>query len=123
AAPGSGILSTVLYNSYEFYNGTSMSTPNAAGAAALIWGANPTWNVYQVAAQLLGTADDITAQNPSIPGTMGSGRVNTYKGLTVTLPAPKVKSLTGLPNTTVLVNAAPTNFKLSYNQVMDPVSV
>jgi len=34
-APGVGIWSTVAYNSYASYNGTSMATPHVTGAAAL----------------------------------------------------------------------------------------
>ncbi len=97
SAPGSSIYSTVLSNGYGTKSGTSMSAPNAAGAAALIWSANPTWNSYQVAAQLLATADYIDGLNPTYAGLMGSGRANTYAALTTVLAPPMVKSLTGMP--------------------------
>ena len=54
-----------------------MATPNAAGVAALIWSLHPTWTREQVAAQLMATADNINAQNPSFVDLLGSGRVNT----------------------------------------------
>ncbi|MEK7253510.1 MAG: S8 family serine peptidase, partial [Bacteroidota bacterium] len=124
SAPGSAILSTLTGNTYGTQSGTSMATPNAAGAAALIWSANPTWNSYQVAAKLLATADNINAQNPTILGLFGSGRVNSYAALTATLPAPKVSSLTGLPAEGVTAPAAGiSSFSVAFNQVMNPASV
>jgi hypothetical protein len=121
AAPGSSILSTVLNNGYGTKSGTSMSTPNAAGAAALIWGANPNWNRYQVAAQLLYFVDNIDNLNPNFAGLLGTGRVNPFKALTNTLPAPQIKSLLGLPpagSTTATWNVS--SFTVAFNQVMAP---
>ena len=45
AAPGSDILSSTPGNEYSVYSGTSMATPHAAGAAALLWSLYPgaTW--------------------------------------------------------------------------------
>lgn len=123
SAPGSGILSTVTGDTYQFYNGTSMATPNAAGAAALIWSANPGWNHYQVAAQLLGMADDIHPVNPTMIGYLGSGRVNSFASVSQTLPAPKVKTLTGIPAQGANTSDDISTFQLAFNQVMDPVSV
>lgn len=37
AAPGVDVLSSVLNNRYDYFDGTSMATPHVAGAAALIW--------------------------------------------------------------------------------------
>jgi|GEM_PF-1416548 len=124
SAPGSSILSTVVGNAYENYSGTSMATPNAAAVAALIWAANPGWTNYQVAAQLLATADNIDAANPTFIGLLGSGRVNSYAALTTTLAAPKIKSITGLPaESSITDGVGLTGFTVSFNQVMDPVSV
>ncbi len=124
AAPGSNIFSTILSNSYGTKSGTSMSTPNAAGAAALIWGANPGWNRDQVASRLLFYADNIDALNPSFAGLLGTGRVNPFASMSNTLPAPRVKSLTGLPaagSTTATWNVS--SFTVAFNQIMDPASV
>lgn len=124
AAPGSNIFSTILSNGYGTKSGTSMSTPNAAGAAALIWGANPGWNRDQVAARLLFYADNIDGLNPTYAGLLGTGRVNPFASISNALPAPRVKSLTGLPaagstSTTWNFNS----FTVAFNQIMDPASV
>lgn len=45
---------------YEpFFNGTSCATPYAAGVAALVKSANPTWTASQIRDQLRNTAQDI----------------------------------------------------------------
>lgn len=124
SAPGSDILSSVTGNSYDFFSGTSMATPNAAGAAALIWSANPTWTRDQVAAQLLATTDNIDALNPSFAGLMGTGRANPFKALTTTIAAPQVRAVNGLPaNGAFLDDTTIDSFSISFSQLMDPASV
>jgi PKD repeat protein len=44
-----------------FFNGTSCATPYAAGVAALIKSANPTWTPTQIRDQLVNTAADVTS--------------------------------------------------------------
>ncbi len=123
AAPGGNILSTTPNNTYSVLSGTSMATPNAAGVAALIWSAHPTWSREQVAAQLLATADNIDAQNPSFVGLLGAGRVNSHSALSQNIGAPKIKSIQGLPADGSVVTTAPTGFDVSFSQIMDPDSV
>ena len=122
AAPGSNILSTLPNNTYGNNSGTSMSTPNAAGAAALIWSAHPTWTRDQVAAQLVATADNIHAQNPNFVNLLGGGRVNSFQGVTATLPAPKMLTTPGVPTQGGSISSL-TGFRLRFNQVMSPASV
>jgi subtilisin family serine protease len=124
SAPGSNVYSTITNNGYGFKSGTSMAAPNAAGAAALIWSANPEWNSYQVAAQLLATADNIDGVNPSYAGLLGAGRVNTFTAMSTTLGAPVLKSTEGMPaeGSTVFPEEAE-EFTLVFSQVMDPATV
>ena len=64
-APGSTILSTYIRNSsnttYAYLSGTSMATPHVTGAAALVWGQNPSWTYSQVRSKLLSTVRTIPA--------------------------------------------------------------
>jgi type VII secretion-associated serine protease mycosin len=70
AAPGVGILSTYGTGAAAYANssGTSMATPYASAAAALVTAANPAQTAAQVRAALEGGADDIG----------GPGRDNEY---------------------------------------------
>jgi subtilisin family serine protease len=86
SAPGVNVLSTAWNSSnnsytYAAYSGTSMSSPSAAGVAALIKAANPNLSVDEVDTVLLCSADNIDALNPNYAGLIGSGRVNAYKAV------------------------------------------
>ena len=83
------ILSTVPGGGYDFKHGTSMASPLAAGLLGLIKSLHPDWSNPQLVAQLMGTADNIDAQNPAYLGQLGSGRINAYRALAesnVTVP-------------------------------------
>ena len=124
SAPGSSIYSTELHDTYGFKSGTSMAAPNAAGAAALIWAANPSWNRDQVAAQLLATADNIDAANPGFEGLLGAGRINTFNALTGSVNDPQVAFVTSLPaDGEFLDDTTIDEFTIVFDQVMDPDSV
>lgn len=69
---GSGGYSTGSYSSY--FNGTSCSTPYAAGLCALIISQNPSWTPAQVRNQLCMTAQDIV----NIEAGAGWDRYNGY---------------------------------------------
>ncbi|MFO7773727.1 MAG: S8 family serine peptidase, partial [Dehalococcoidia bacterium] len=58
-APGSGILSTLPDNKYGTYSGTSMASPHVAGAAALVWAADPGLTNVELRAILQQTAEDL----------------------------------------------------------------
>lgn len=124
SAPGVDILSTFPRDGYGTISGTSMASPNAAGAAALIWALHPTWTRDQVATQLLGTADNIDAQNPLDIGLLGRGRVNSFRGLTGSAPAPTVRAI-GLPTaeTNFSTQTPITSFSLAVPQLLDAATV
>ncbi len=123
AAPGSSVLSTILNDNYGVKSGTSMASPNAAGVAALIWSANPTWTSAQVAAQMSFTADNIDAQNPAYVGLLGGGRVNSFKALTQTLPAPRPAIAVGLPSEGGNLVGDLSSIQMTFDQILDPATV
>ena len=119
AAPGDSILTTDTDGGTVTRSGTSMASGVAAGAAALIWSAKPTWTRDQVIAYLLATADSIDAANPTYVGYLGSGRIN-VGDLDATLAPPQVSGLTGLPGDgqTIAWNLANDQFSLRFDQLM-----
>ena len=124
SAPGTSILSTLPQGTYGTLSGTSMAAPNVAGVAALIWSYHPTWTRDQVAAQLLGTADNLDAANPGKEGLLGAGRPNSWRALTETLPPPTVLSLEGIPaDGEVFLSETAARLAIHFSQVMDPASV
>ena len=82
SAPGVSILSTYHVGSdpgsdyIAAISGTSMATPMAAGAAAMIWSVNPSLSATEVWNTLRDTADNIDNENSSYIGRLGSGRIN-----------------------------------------------
>ncbi len=78
AAPGVNTLSTVPGGGYASKSGTSMATPHAAGAAALIVSAYPEITNEQLKERLLGGVE----QQPSLQGkTITGGRLNVYNSI------------------------------------------
>ncbi|UYZ24517.1 S8 family serine peptidase [Mesobacillus jeotgali] len=59
SAPGVNIVSTFPGNGYAALQGTSMSSPHVAGAAALLLQKNPQWGTDDVKAALMNTAVDV----------------------------------------------------------------
>jgi subtilisin family serine protease len=60
-APGVGILSTYPGGGLATADGTSMACPHVAGAAALLYGHQPTWTYGQVRSAILGSARPINS--------------------------------------------------------------
>lgn len=76
-APGSSIFSTVP-GGYGTKSGTSMATPHVSGAAALVWGQNPSLTHLQVRDRLFSGADPI----PALTGlTVTGARLNVYNAM------------------------------------------
>ncbi len=77
-APGVNVYSLAPGGGFASMSGTSMACPHVAGAAALLWSKNPTWNYKKVKETLMNTADQV----PSLAGkTVTGGRINVFKAL------------------------------------------
>jgi subtilisin family serine protease len=76
AAPGDTIKSTWKDGGYSTISGTSMASPHVAGAAALVWAANPGWTAAQVRQRLADTAIDLGAAGRD--PVFGYGLINVY---------------------------------------------
>lgn len=79
AAPGSGILSTVMTAAnYGSSSGTSMASPHAAGAAALLSSYNPNLSAASLKATLMNTVDPLSQWNTLVKS---GGRLNAANAL------------------------------------------
>lgn len=72
-APGVDIWSTVPFNKYSSYNGTSMATPHVTGAAALYKSINPSATAAQIKAAIL---NSVIATSSLSGKTSTGGRLN-----------------------------------------------
>lgn len=68
-APGSAVMSTLPYDTYGSYSGTSMATPHVSGAVALCASANPALGAREIRTALL----DTVAPTPSLAGITTTG--------------------------------------------------
>lgn len=84
SAPGSGIYSTWMDNTYITTSGTSMASPLVAGLAALVKAKFPLLNPLQIAERIRVTCDNIDAFNPQYQLQLGKGRINAHSALTIT---------------------------------------
>src|SRR3989338_2328167 len=78
-APGVGIYSSWLGNSYKTASGTSMATPMVSGVVALIKAAHPGYSVSQVENALFTTAKDLGSAGKD--SSYGWGRVVASKAV------------------------------------------
>jgi thermitase len=91
AAPGESILTTNRGGGYGYWNGTSFSSPVAAGLAGLIISANPDLTNTQVVEIITQNADDLG--DPGFDRYFGYGRVNAFASLVAaigTVPGPDI---------------------------------
>lgn len=82
AAPGVNVYSTTPGNKYQKMSGTSMACPHVAGAAALVWSANPKLTYRQVKDILLNSVDKVPALAEK---TVTGGRLNVQRALQMAL--------------------------------------
>ena len=88
-APGVGILSTTIGNTYSTFSGTSMATPHAAGLISLIWDQNPSWSWQQVIDRLYETVQPVAALDGI---TVLGGGINAEAALGPDVTGPYVRS-------------------------------
>ena len=81
SAPGEGVWSTVLNNSYGLDNGTSMSTPMVSGAAALLLSRGEELTPEQVEIALIASTSNNDILLGQASGLLGSGRLNVGRAL------------------------------------------
>ena len=80
SAPGGdfqpGIMSTLPNNQYGNASGTSMASPQAAGAAGLVWSMFLTQTNSWIVQTLMDYSFDLDPLNPTYAGLLGAGRVD-----------------------------------------------
>ena len=80
AAPGVGIYSTQLNNTYNSSDGTSFASPIVSGVVALMLSINPSMTPAQIKDALITTADKVGGYNyiNGRSNELGYGRLNAY---------------------------------------------
>ncbi len=73
SAPGVSILSSLPGGRFSSWSGTSMASPQVAGAAALLRERHPTWPVALLKASLISSGDTVRAGGQPAPPTRGGG--------------------------------------------------
>ncbi|MCZ7670407.1 MAG: S8 family serine peptidase [Chloroflexi bacterium] len=87
----SGTTSPTHSNTYVYYQGTSMATPNVAGVASLIKGMRPGYTQAQVLALLQSTARSFPAGSSCNTSICGTGIVDAYRALNALNVVPTAK--------------------------------
>ena len=87
SAPGVSLNTTDMGGGYAPASGTSFSSPLAAGLAALVWSAKPSFTASQVFDTLKNSADDLGAAGPDRD--FGWGRINALKALRLAVTGSK----------------------------------
>lgn len=82
-APGFGVYSTKNGNSFVSESGSSFSSPQVAGAAALVKSVFPDLSAVQIMEQVRVSADDIYSinANAAFNGLLGKGRLNVFEAV------------------------------------------
>lgn len=102
-APGVNILSTYGNTGYSYLNGTSMACPHVAGAAALVYSANPNYTYTQVKNRIMSTARAVSSLSGrcvtggvlNVQAALGGSAQNTAPTVTITSPASSASFASG----------------------------
>ena len=120
AAPGAGIYTTSRGGIYQQWNGTSFSSPLAAGVAALMMSANPRLDSKTIQSLLFSTAVDLGA--PGRDPYYGYGRVDAAKGVAAAFSyvtqadtTPPVASITSPSASSTVSGLVPVNVTATDN--------
>jgi subtilisin family serine protease len=73
SAPGVDILSSAPNGGWDALSGTSMATPQIAGAAALLLERHPAWSVAEIKAALVGSGNPVEVNGRTAAPTRGGG--------------------------------------------------
>ncbi|QEG21033.1 S8 family serine peptidase [Mariniblastus fucicola] len=113
SAPGVGIVSTVRGGGYQSFNGTSMAAPQVAGAAAIMFAAQPDLGLFEAKQALMETADTVQQGY-----TISDGRLNVASALNAVRPLELDGRVTIVDG---VLSAPADNFSMPLNQVGDRV--
>jgi subtilisin family serine protease len=91
SAPGVNVWSLASTVSYSYKSGTSMSVPHVSGAAALLWGYNPSLTRDQVRSYLIASATDLG--DPGTDVLYGAGRLDIAAALALAPPPFRAEDL------------------------------
>jgi serine protease len=80
-APGDGIYSTWMPDTYTYLSGTSMAAPLVSGLAGVVKSHFPNLTPIQVGEQIRVNCDNIDNKNPVYVMQLGGGRINADKAL------------------------------------------
>ena len=91
-------------------NGTSFSSPFAAGIAALVWAADPTLNADEVFAMLLNTADSTPGGDGLVINALSAvksalSKQNNPPAIRITTPANNASEAVGVPGVSFIAQA------------------
>ncbi len=80
-APGTGIYSTWMNDTYSTASGTSLSTPIVSGLCALVKNKFPMYTALQINEQVRTNCDNIYSVNGAYDKKLGKGRINAYNAV------------------------------------------
>ena len=118
SAPGVSIYSTVLYENYDYYSGTSMATSYVSGVIGLIWSSGLCQVPSCVTNRLFSSSDAISGTGTQFK----FGRVNAYRSIMPT-PTP-TNTPTPTPTPTIIQKTiTASSITMSYKKIFSGYSI